>query len=321
MLFDLALMVMGIFLLFFGGEGLLKGSVALSLHYGLSKILVSAVVIGFGTSMPEMTVSVGAALKGSPELALGNVLGSNVANLLLIVGVAALLSPIVTKGLDVGRDTAMMLISAAVLCMLSFAGVINFTMGVAMFALLVGYIVFAYKQDRRKTKAAKHLVEDIDVEAADMPPLKAFIYAVIGLALLVAGATLLVDGATAIARSFGISEAVIGLTLVAVGTSLPELATAAVAAYRKHTDMILGNVLGSNVFNSLAILGVTAIIKPLPFMGELARVDVWVMAAVSVLVGLILWRKIKLNRTIGLLFLVIYTSYMLYLAQAGSLPV
>lgn len=310
---DVLMILGGLVLLFFGGEGLIKGAVSLARNFGLSKLLVSAVVVGFGTSMPEMTVSVGAALKGASDIAIGNVVGSNIANILLIVGVAAILCPIFIAGAAVKRDTFVMLGASFALCGLAMTGMIGFVAGLLMFAALIGYIVWSYKQDKKDgAETAAHIEEDIEGEP-QLKPAKAWVFALAGLGLLVGGAYILVEGAVAIARDFGLSEAVIGLTIVAVGTSLPELATAVVAAYRKHSDVIIGNILGSNIFNILSILGITAMLSPIPVAAQIASYDVWIMLGVAIALSIYLLRGLTIGRISGTAMLLAYCGYTAWL--------
>ncbi len=303
----------GLVLLFFGGEGLIKGAVSLARNFGLSKLLVSAVIVGFGTSMPEMTVSVGAALRGASDIAVGNVVGSNIANILLILGLAAVLCPIFVAGAAVKRDTLVMLGASLALCGLALSGMIGFLAGFLMFAALVGYIVWSYCQDKKGgAETAQHIEEDIEGDPR-LSPMKAWVFTVSGLGLLIGGAYLLVEGAVAIARDFGISEAVIGLTIVAVGTSLPELATSVVAALKKHSDVIIGNIVGSNIFNILAILGVTAMISPIPFGTHIASYDVWIMLGVAAFLSIYLLRNLTIGRVSGIAMLIVYCAYTAWL--------
>lgn len=315
---DVLMILGGLVLLFFGGEGLIKGAVSLARNFGLSKLLVSAVVVGFGTSMPEMTVSVGAALKGASDIAIGNVVGSNIANILLIIGVAAILCPIFISGAAVKRDTFVMLGASLTLCGLAMTGMIGFVTGFLMFAALIGYIVWSYKQDKKSgAETAAHIEEDVEGEP-QLSPGKAWVFALAGLGLLVAGAYILVEGAVAIARDFGLSEAVIGLTIVAVGTSLPELATAVVAAYRKHSDVIIGNIVGSNIFNILAILGITAMISPVPIGAQIASTDVWIMLGVASFLSIYLLRGLTIGRFSGIAMLLAYCAYTAWLYMGGG---
>jgi len=314
---DILMILGGLVLLFFGGEGLIKGAVSLARNFGLSKLLVSAVVVGFGTSMPEMTVSVGAALKGASDIAIGNVVGSNIANILLIIGFAAIMCPIFIAGAAVKRDTFVMLGASLALCGLAMTGMISFVAGLVMFAALIAYIAWSYTQDKKGgAETAAHIEEDIEGES-QLSRFKATVYALCGLALLIGGAYILVEGAVSIARDFGISEAVIGLTIVAVGTSLPELATAVVAAMRKHSDVIIGNILGSNIFNILAILGVTAMISPIPIAAQIATFDVWVMLGIATFLSIYLLRGVTIGRMSGLAMIGTYIIYTVWLYMNG----
>ena len=310
---DFLMIVGGLVLLFFGGEGLIKGAVSLARNFGLSKLLVSAVIVGFGTSMPEMTVSVEAALRGSSDIAIGNVVGSNIANILLIVGVAAILCPIFIAETVVKRDTFVMLGASLTLCGLAKIGMIGFVAGLLMLAALIAYIAWSYAQDKKGgAETLQHIEENIE-GAPQLSQVKAWVFALAGLGLLVGGAYILVEGAVSIARDFGLSEAVIGLTIVAVGTSLPELATAVVAAYRKHSDVIIGNIVGSNIFNILAILGITAMISPIPIGEQIANADVWIMLGVAVFLSTYLLRGLTIGRISGVAMLLVYCGYTIRL--------
>lgn len=315
---DILMIVGGLVLLFFGGEGLIKGAVSLARNFGLSTLLVSAVVVGFGTSMPEMTVSIGAALKGASDIAVGNVVGSNIANIILIIGLAAVLCPVIINASAVRRDTLVMLAATLVLCALAQVGIISALSGLLMFMALIGYITFSYLQDKKaQSETPQHIQDDIEGEP-QLLPLKASLYVVIGLCLLIGGAYILVEGAVAIARDFGISEAVIGLTIVAVGTSLPELATAVVAAYRKHSDVVIGNILGSNIFNIFAILGITAMFSPIPIGEQIARYDVWIMLAVTILLSVYMLMGRTIGRISGASMLLAYLGYTVWLYTGGG---
>jgi cation:H+ antiporter len=192
-------------------------------------------------------------------------------------------------------------------------GMIDFLAGLLMFAALIVYIVWSYTQDKKSgAGTVQHIAEDIEGEP-QLSPAKAWIFSIGGLGLLVGGAYILVEGAVSIARNFGISEAVIGLTIVAVGTSLPELATAGVAAYRKHSDVIIGNILGSNIFNILSILGITAMISPIPVAAQIASYDVWIMLGVTVVLSIFLLRGLTIGRVSGAIMLLAYCSYTAWL--------
>lgn len=304
---DTAFIVAGLVLLYFGGEGLIRGSVSLAARLGVSTFLIGAVVVGFGTSTPELLVSLRAALGGSPDIALGNIVGSNTANILLILGISALLSPIACAGRGVRRDALAGIAAAALLGALSFTGHIGRTAGAVMTAALAGYVFYCYRAERAAAnERGQHLREDMTVNDG---PWRAVLFILGGLGLLLAGANLLVDGAVSIARAAGISEAVIGLTLVAVGTSLPELAASVIAAVKKHADVAIGNILGSNLFNVLFILGLTGVIAPVPIAGRIAEFDIWAMLAVSVLLLGVIVRRGQIGRAAGSAFLALYAAY------------
>lgn len=312
---DFLMIAAGLVVLLVAGEALLKGAVSIANRVGLSKLLVAAVIIGFGTSMPEMTVSVGAALKDAPEIALGNVVGSNIANILLIIGVAAALAPICINAKAVRRDMYVMIASALILCLLSVGGMLNAVSGAMMVAMLAAYLVYGYRSDRRAYAAQPQVQKPADDEAAEVTMHNAWAAALClaGLAGLIGGAHLLVTGAVSLARGIGISEAVIGLTIVAVGTSLPELATALVASLRRQNEMVIGNILGSNIFNILCIIGVTCLVKPITAAGQLVELDVWIMLGVTVFLSVFLWRGITIGRPVGIFMVALYAAYTLWL--------
>lgn len=280
---DLGLVAAGLALLFFGGESLVRGSVWLGRHFGLSTLLVGIVVVGFGTSVPELAVSARAALRGSPDIALGNVVGSNMANILLIIGLASVIAPTQQVRRAAIHDSFVMTLVAVLLFGLVQGEAVGLMAGATMLFLLVVYVIGSYWLDlRRNEKPTIHEREAEELLDIPLRPWIAGLAAVAGIVFVVGGAELLVSGAVAIARSVGVPEAVLGLTVVAVGTSLPEMATAIVAAVRKHPDVVLGNVIGSNIFNVLGILGTTALITPIEVSGRFRHFDVPLMTGVSV---------------------------------------
>lgn len=306
---DYILIAVGFVLLFVGGEALVRGSVALAARLGLSKLLIGLTIVGFGTSAPELLVSVQAALFGSAEIAVGNVIGSNIANVLLILGAALVLCPLIIEKGPVRRDGVAMLLVCSLLYGLSLAGTINLWHGVLMIAALSGYIYTAYRIE----KAAPIAPHADDVDVTPMRPLVSVAYILVGFAALLFGADWLVEGAVNVARDYGVSEAVIGLSLVAVGTSLPELATAIVAAYRKHPDVVLGNILGSNIFNVLFILGVTSTVKPIQINPQFLSQDLPFMISVAGLLTLGLFIFKRFGRLIGVGLLGLYAGYIWWL--------
>ena len=300
---DALFVLLGLVGLFVGGEFLVRGSVAVARGFGISPLLIGLTVVGFGTSTPELLVSVDAALRGLPDIALGNVVGSNIANILLIVGASALLWPITLNGNFPKRDLVTMLVAALLLLPLFALGAVGRSAGMVLVGGLVIYLVLAFRGARGEQEVQPEY-------GAAMPLWVAGGLVVVGLLALLVGARLLIDGAVAIARDFGLSEAFIGLTIVAVGTSLPELATSLVAALRRQSDIAIGNVVGSNIFNILGILGATAIIAPIPVAARFLAFDLPVMLVASLLLaGLLLFRW-SLGRPVGLLMLVAYAAYV-----------
>ena len=307
MLLNLLSLGAGLVLLTIGAEYLVRGAISLANRLGMPPLLIGLTVVGFGTSMPELLVSLQAALGGAPAIAVGNVVGSNTANILLILGVAAAISPIAARIPNLNRDLVMMLVAAVVMLGLGIWGVVDFWLGLTSFAVLAAYLSWVTHTDRRRMSEEE---AELVVKIAGW---KEAVFIVGGLGALFFGADLLIDAATAIARSFGISEAVIGLTIVAVGTSLPELATSVVAAFRRHAEVALGNVVGSNIFNILGILGITAMVVPVPVEDSIASFDIPFMLAVSVaLIALILISG-RIGRGAGAVMLVVYTGYVAWL--------
>ena len=293
----------GLLGLFFGGEGLVRGSVGIARRLAIPPLLIGLTVVGFGTSTPELLVSVDAALRGVPDIAVGNIVGSNIANILLIVGLTALVWPIRVSGATLRRDTAVMLAAAFALLPVFALGEIGRLPGVLLVLALAVYLTFAYL--RPGSEAAEE-------QGAPAPSsvVVSLLWVVGGLVILMFGARFLVDGAVSIARGYGVSEAFIGLTIVAVGTSLPELATSVIAAFRRQSEIAIGNIVGSNIFNVLGILGVTALIKPIPVASRFLTFDLPVMMMVSlVLTGLLLTRPV-IGRGVGLVLLAAYVAYI-----------
>ncbi len=307
MLSNLLLLAAGLVLLTLGADYLVRGAISFANRLGMPPLLIGLTVVGFGTSMPELLVSMQAALDGAPAIAVGNVVGSNIANILLILGLAATISPIPAMIPGLKRDMVMMLFAAVVMLGLGYLGLIGFLTGLAMFALLAAYLAWVTYTDRRRMSAEE---AELVVKLAGW---KEALFIAGGLAGLFIGANLLIDAATSIALQFGISEAVIGLTIVAVGTSLPELATSVVAAFRRQAEIALGNVVGSNIFNILGILGLTAMVVPVPVDASMASFDIPFMLGVSLaLVALILLAG-RIGRPAGVAMLAIYTGYVAWL--------
>lgn len=306
------LIIAGFALLLFGGESVVRGSVALAQRLGVSPLIVGLTIVGFGTSLPEMVVSVNAALVGSPGLAVGNVVGSNIANILLILGVAAIIGPIAVHPGAVKRDLLAMSVVTLIYVALGMTGQIVFWQGALMLIALMAYIGFSVWHDNKSNDEAAELHRDEAAEMGEIPLRTVSIggIIVIGLFAVVVGAEWLVTGATTLATEFGVPEEVIGLTVVAIGTSLPELATAIVAAYRGHSDVCVGNVLGSNLFNLFGISGVTALFAPLPFSDKIVSFDLWVLLAATALIIPFMLSGRRISRLEGTILIVLYVGFV-----------
>lgn len=305
-MYDLIIIPISLLLLYLGGEGALKGVLVIARKFKLSNILVSAVIIGFGTSLAELTVSVEAVLIGSPDIALGNIIGSNIANILLVTAIAALITPIMLKNLKINRDIFVMIIASLLLLFFKFIDWLNFYSGVIFLLILFSYISYSYFQDQKDNGGNEENLENFSL-------IKAIIYSVISLATLILGGWLLVNSSIKIAQSYGISEAVIGLTIVAVGTAIPELTTTIIASIKKHNDLVIGNILGSNIFNILGILGVTLLIENIPVTDEMMKKGIWEMIAATLFFIIILRFAKSISKLIASFMLTSYAIYIVYL--------
>lgn len=303
----------GLVLLTVGGEALVRGALAAARRLGVSPLLAGLVIVGFGTSAPELVVSVQAALKGTPEIAMGNVIGSNIANILLILGISALIMPLVTHIRSLRRDGLTMLFATLLFMGLaSFGGLARWE-GALLVAVLVIYLVWAYRTEREDStgpEAELHKAESEEFEVVPMSIPVTLLAIVGGLVMLIYGADRFLLGAVGLGQALGVPEAIIGLTLVAVGTSLPELAVSIVAAVRKHADVAVGNIIGSCIFNLLSILGIAALVMPLPLTGRLFAIDQFVMLAATVALLLFLFFGLRLSRFKGALLLAGYVVYI-----------
>lgn len=294
------LFVVGLLGLFFGGEYLVRGASSIARRFGISPLVIGLTIVGFGTSAPEMLVSVNAALAGQPAIAIGNVLGSNIANILLILGVSAVIAPLIIPARQLARDLAFMLLATGAIWVMLLDGMVTRLEGGLLIAGLAVFLYMAF--------SAGSVPQEEDAVETSVP--KSALMTVGGLVLLVIGAHFLVDSASTIARTYGISEAVIGLTIVAVGTSLPELATSVIAAFRRQTEIAVGNVVGSNIFNIFGILGVTALIAPIPSEARFAMIDMpWVAGTAIGLSVLAVWLG-GLPRVAGVVLLAAYGGYL-----------
>lgn len=295
------LFVLGLVALFFGGEYLVRGASAIARHFNLSPMVIGLTIVGFGTSAPELLVSVQAAMAGQPAIAIGNVLGSNIANILLILGVSAVIAPLLIPVRQIWRDLGFMLAATAIIWWMLLDGTVTRFEGGILVTGLVIFLATAFLTGK---------IEEEEASLGDIPQWKAWAMTLGGLVVLVIGARLLVDSSTQIARAFGISEAVIGLTIVAVGTSLPELATSVIAAIRKQTEIAVGNIVGSNIFNIFGILGITALIIPIPADPRFASVDMLWVSGTAIGLTLLAFVLGGLPRIAGAILLAAYAGYV-----------
>ncbi|MGE0626111.1 MAG: calcium/sodium antiporter [Pseudomonadales bacterium] len=305
--------LLGLVLLVAGGDLLVRGGTSLARRLGVSNLMIGLTLVGFGTSTPELITSLDAAFAGSPGIAVGNVVGSNTANILLILGLAALVHPIATPPTMMRRDGTAVLVAAVACLVVVLMGELERWVGVVLVAVLIAYVGFTYLREHTGSTAELPSPDGLPIDNPHSAPL-ALALALIGLVLSFFGAHLLVTGAISLAATLGISETIVGLTVVAVGTSLPELAASLVAAARRQSDIAIGNILGSNIYNVLGILGVTAIVKPIPVPDVIARLDIWVMLAATVAMLVFARTGRCLSRREGAVFVLAYAGYVGYLA-------
>jgi cation:H+ antiporter len=300
----------GLVILLLAGDSLVKGAVNLSLRLGVPALIVSLTSVAVGTSAPELLIAIQAIMDDVPGLALGNVVGSNTANVLLVLGVPALLATMHTSECDTRNSYLQMIAATGLFIVLCFFGPFTWVTGVILLTALAAMLFYAGCAAHKHRKAAVN--DDEEVEGADRnlgwPKIALFL--VLGIIGLPLGASLLVEGSTSIARTFGISETVIGLTLVAIGTSLPELATTVMAALRRQADVALGNVIGSNMFNLLGIMGVASLVGNIPIDPQFLSFDLWVMLASSLILIPFVFLKVDINRIWGVALFALYLTYL-----------
>lgn len=308
---DLLLSVIGLAALVGAGDALVRGAVALSLRLGIPALIVSLTVVAFGTSAPEMLVGVEAALEDADGIVFGNVVGSNIANVLLVLGLPALIAPIDPRGCDTRRNYNAMIAASLVLIVLCMMGPLVWWHGLILVSGLGWMLVDAYLASRKAGCAAPCEDPLAELEDADPDMARWKIATLIGVGVvgLPLGAHLLIEGARGVAAAAGLSEAAIGLTLVAIGTSLPELATSVAAAMRNRAEVALGNVVGSNLFNILAIMGVVSFLGPVHTPPGFLTLDLWMMLGASAILGLFIYPRIIIGRWMGLALLATYTLY------------
>lgn len=323
----LAYLAVGLVLLVVGAEVLVRGAARLAAQLGISPLVIGLTVVAFGTSAPETAVSVQSALEGKGDLAIGNVLGSNIANVLLILGLTAAITPLIVSRQLIRLDVPLMILASLLTYGLALDGLLGVLDGVILFSCILAYTLFLVISSRREQAQASQTEGDEfnkefaleDTATARSWPRHAGLI-VAGLVLLVSGSDFLVSGATALARAWGLSELIIGLTVVAVGTSLPELATSIMAALRGERDIAVGNIVGSNIFNLLCVLGLSALVSPLPIQVSPAALafDFPVLLGVAVACLPIFFAGYRINRWEGWLFLGYYVAYTSYLILSST---
>lgn len=304
---------LGLLILLLAGDALVRGAVNLALRLGIPALIVSLTIVAFGTSAPELLISVQAVLKNMPGIAIGNVVGSNTANILLVLGFPAILAVLHTSSCDSRKSYRQMMIASLVFIGLAFRGHYDFYSGLILLSMLAYILSHAVLDAKAHRRACGNGDTEEEPEGADpdMPWWKIMVFLLLGLIGLPLGADLLIDSAEILARRYGVSESVIGLTLVALGTSLPELATTTMAALRRQADVAIGNVIGSNMFNLLAIIGIASLVGPLPVDPEFLEFDLWVMLGASLLLVPFVYFRKDINRVWGIALTILYVTYIL----------
>lgn len=306
---------LGLVILLLAGDALVKGAVNLSLRLGVPALIVSLTIVAFGTSAPELLISIKAVLDNASGIALGNVVGSNTANILLVLGVPALMATMHTSECSTRKTFNMMIAASVIFILLALRGVYDLWAGGVLLVCLAFVLFDAFRDTQKHRQECKGLAPDEmeEPEGADpdMPGWRIAVFLILGLIGLPLGASLLVDNASIIARAYGISDTVIGLTLVAIGTSLPELATTVMAALRRQADVALGNVIGSNMFNLLGIIGVASLVGPIEVDPQFMRFDFWVMLGASLLLIPFVYLRQDITRVWGIVLCGLYALYLL----------
>ena len=295
---------LGLLLLVISGDFLVRGAIELSSRLRISALLVSLTIVAFGTSAPELIVAINATLSGAPGLAMGNVVGSNIANILLVLGLPILLVRLQNDITDTRRSFVFMIFASVLFVFLGMSGSFSWVYGVVLLSLLIFILADSFRQGRKN-------VENYENKSGKLKSWSSIIFfLLLGILGLPLGADILVKNASLLAHDYGISDAIIGLTLVAIGTSLPELATTFVAVMRKKADVVLGNLIGSNIFNLLAIIGITSLISPVPVDPTFINFDFWVMLGASFIITPFIFLNIQFNRFSGFIFTMLYGSYL-----------
>ena len=305
------LVLIGVGLLYLGGEGLVRGATSAGRRLGLQPMVVGLTIVSVGTSSPELAATLTGVVQGAPALAFGNVVGSNISNLSLVLGITVLIGPLAVAARFIRRDAPFMIAISTLLYWLVSDGQVSRLEGLVLLAILVVYL-WRLLRSRPETPQVKAEFEEIS-DRSMLSPWVSVLAIAAGIGLLVVGAQVLIKGAVALAQSIGISERVIGLTVVALGTSLPELASSIVAAAHREGDVVLGNLIGSNLFNILFILGTTSLVQPILVESAAVWTDIHVMVGISVLAWIFLRTRSYIGRAEGLALLLLYLGYVYYL--------
>lgn len=315
MVIQILLLVLGFALLVKGADWFVDGAAGIATKFGIPQLVIGLTIVAMGTSAPEAAVSITAAFAGNAEITIGNIVGSNVLNILIILGITALVNPVAVQKSSLVFDIPVVLFATAILFGLGYDGNISRLDGIIMLVVFVAYLVFLFWDAKRPKKLESAEVkkeeaenEETKNEGKNLSLLKALIFTVIGLVLIVAGSNFVVKSATFIATALGLSQRFIGLTIVALGTSLPELFTSVTAAMKKNSDIAVGNIVGSNIFNILFIVGLSGLIIPVPFAPAF-RFDTLVSGVAAILLLLCSLPKKRLSRIAGIFFLICYAVY------------
>ena len=317
MLLSVFWLIVGLVVLVGGGELLVRGAASLALRLRLSPLVVGLTIVAFGTSAPELFISVQAALEGSPDLAMGNVIGSNICNLALVLGITAVVTPVPVRKDSLRIDWPVTMGASLLLYLIVRDNLINWPEGLLFLAILTTYTYLIIRKSRRETKSAEALAEELELPPQTANPWKDVLFILLGTLGLAVGSDWFVDGAKELAISFGVSERIVGITVLALGTSLPELVTAVVAAIKKETDIALGNLMGSNIFNILSILGITSVIASIRVNDVIIHSDmVWMLLITFLILPMMLYRKV-VKRVEGAILLAIYVYYIYSVIAVG----
>ncbi|MDZ7725187.1 MAG: calcium/sodium antiporter [candidate division KSB1 bacterium] len=308
MIVSILLLIAGLFLLWIGSEFLVKGSSSLALHMGVRPILVGLTVVAMGTSSPELAVSLTAALQNSKAISLGNIIGSNIANIGLVLGTCALINPLKIERATLRNEVPIMIGAILLFCFLSFDGLLSFWDGLILVALFLGFLILIANLAKKDRKKAKELA--VVDQTGEKHLLKNILFIILGLAGLVYGAVLIVNSSIDIANALGVSQAVIAVSMVAVGTSLPELAISAVASIRGESELAVGNAVGSNIFNTLFVIAIVAMISPIPVNRELFQLDYPAMLVFTLITGPLMMTRFRISRLEGIFLLLLYVGFI-----------